>query len=299
MGFYENYDAGSPDDPALSVWPLSANPTLLYNSGFAGVCTDDANHLKDWTVAVGTAGTHVAPGTRAQSHATEGCLRLISDGSTLASVYQQFNLAHSNLAGAGGTPDTLAVSTTYTMIAWLKISATDTAGTVIFELVDGAGAVHNSNQFTVNVNTLTTSHARKVFTFTTAGSLPAVQRLRVRFGSSPTSGRTVYVGSLVFYSMTSRLDTLVYYAIPARSEGGTIYYFDTWDQLFCGHIASGRGGLEPFPLEDYYMAADLTLNVAERNALAGATANYDLHLSRPHRAARIPSNFRFVRGMYE
>jgi hypothetical protein len=169
---------------------------------------------------------------------------------------------------------------------------------VIFELVDGAGAVHNSNQFTVNVNTLTTSHARKVFTFATAGSLPAVQRLRVRFGSSPTSGRTVYVGSLVFYSMTNRLDSLVYYAIPARAEGGTIHYFDTWDQFFCCHIASGRGGLEPFPTEDYFMAADLALNVAERNALSGATDNYDLHISRPHRAARMSSNFRLARGMY-
>jgi len=300
IGAFSQHDSGSPDDPALSTWPVSCNEMKLINQGFDAVnavCTDNAAYFKNWNVSTGTAGTHVVVGTRNESYGGLGCLKFVSDGSTLAAVYQEFNKANSNLADAGGTADTLANSTSYYLVFWLKISEADTTGTMIFELVDDSGNVHNSNQFTVNVNTLTTSFVRKVFTITTA-TLPGTYRLRIRFGTSPTSERTIYLGPITVYQVpgATRVQSTGFYGTVGFSQSGTINFHATWDELFAGAIAGGRASAMPFPSENNFSEHQLILDIAERLGLSGATDAYDLCLAHANFACR--DNFNFIRGMY-
>lgn len=290
---------GSESDPAVSTYPRDANDMLLINEGFGGVCTDDSAYAKNWTVSTGTAGTHVVVGSRAESYGQLGCLKLVSNGSTLAAVYQEFNKANSALANAGGTADTLANSVSYYLITWMKISATDTTGTVILELVDNTGTVHNSNQFTVNATDLTTSYARKVFTITTA-TLPGTYRLRIRFGTSPTSTRAIFLSPVALYRVPSsgnRVQATGFYTTIGFNQSGTTTYFTDWDGLYAGAMAGGRASAMPWPNENNWAEHFICLNIAERLGLSGATAAYDALVAHPNYANR--DNFKFIRGMYE
>lgn len=300
--FGNQQDSGFPSDPSLSAWPRDCNPLLLINAGFDGICTDDSNYAKDWNVQVGTAGTHVVIGSRSESIGTGGLtggvLKLVSDGSTLAAICQQFNTANSLLANAGGTVDVLANSTNYYVVCWMKISATDTVGTIIFELTDGSNVVHNSQSYTVNANTLTTSYVRKVFTITTT-TLPGAYRLRIRFGSSPTSGRTVYIGPIEMYQVPktgTRVQSTGFYGMVGFAQSGTNTYAVSWDELFACHLSGGRNSGAPFPNENNFSENALCLNIAERLFLDGASTAYVNCINHPNFSCR--DNFNFVRGMY-
>ncbi len=290
---------GFESDLSVSTYPRQANDMLLINEGFNGVCSDDANYAKDWNVQVGTAGTHVIRGSRAESYGMLNCLKLVSDGSTLAAVYQQFNTPNSNLANAGGTADVLLDSVSYYLLTWMKISATDSTGTVILELVDGSGVVHNGNQFTVNVNGLTTSYVRKVFTITTA-TLPGTYRLRIRFGSSPTSGRSVFLSPVVLYRVPSaghQIQATEFYTCVGYNESSTTTYYTDWDGLLAGATSSGRASAAYWPDINNFPEHTLSLNIAERLGLSGAVAAYDACITDPNYFNR--DNFKFIRGMYE
>lgn len=299
--FYGQQAVGSETDPSLSTWPRSANVMKLITQGFAAVCTDDANYFKNWTVQVGTAGTTVVVGTRNESYGQLGCLKLVSDGSTLSSVYQEFNKANSDLANAGGTTGTLSSSLSYYLVTWMKISATDSTGTVVFEIVDNSGNVHNSNQFTLNVSTLTTSYARVVYTITAGGSLPGTYRLRIRFGSSPTSGRAVFLGPISVYrvpggSSSTSVNGTQFYTTVGFILSGTKTYFTTWDGLYAGAISTGQRGSFPYPSNNNFAEHLMVLNIAERLGISNATTAYDNCAGDVNFSNR--DNFEFVRGFY-
>lgn len=291
LGFLINqhgqYDPAHPDDPAFSTLPYHLNPSLLVNAEFHSWCSDQANTPQNWTVAAGTPGTHVVKGVLADSYVTDGCVKLVSDGSTLASVTQAFGTTPSALAGAGGTPDTLVVSSTYYVLFHLKASSAPTVGTVIVDLVNGSGTPLAGCSVTVNASTLTTSYQRFTATFTTPSSISGTPKLRVRFGSSPDSGRTVYLPDVSIWAAAGAAVFETFYSVDAlwTTSTSTFAHFTTWDQAATRAIVNSRidqygvvFGL-PVPSQlagtEYAYVYLLAFNIAEVRGLANATARYD------------------------
>lgn len=301
LPMYENYNAGSPNDPALSAWPLQCNQTKLSNGHCHLACTDDGRYLQNWTLRTGTIATHFAIGTRAEAYAAAGCWKLLSDGSTLVSLDQEFARAKSTLANAGGTGAgvTLANSTTHYFVCWLKLDATAASGVVELALVDGSDAVHNSQAYTKNCADLTTSYTRFVAPLAT-GTLPGTYRVRIRFSTAPPSGRTLYVSCPVLWSTASMQDTQpFYFAVGTVISGNSVdWNTDSWDQLFAACMVRGTGGSIPFPQPGHYEEVALALNILERRGVSGAATAMTLVEGRAGYAANHTPANQLIRGMY-
>lgn len=118
---------------------------LLANSAFKGTWT--SNQPQYWTAGTGAAGTNWQDGTSNNYLSGAHCFEFLGDGSTLASIYQNF----ANASLTGGNTSTLLPDTVYHVRLMYKLSAASpAAGTLAVTLKDGSGNVVNDNSGTAN-----------------------------------------------------------------------------------------------------------------------------------------------------
>lgn len=194
---------GSQNNPFAFDWPLGSGASisfsaidgsqdasagnLLTNSNFEDFTSNSPDR---WTLAVGTAGTHVNKETSLVFDGT-GALRITGDGSNLTQIRQTFN-------SSSFTTGELDELTQYSFNVWVRRDGTAAAaGVMTIDLADGDGTVINdanssANSFTIDLTALTTSYASYTGVFRTPEVLPATQRIRMRLTTALTNNRSVY-----------------------------------------------------------------------------------------------------------
>lgn len=212
---------------------------LLTNSGFANFTS---NVPDNWTLSVGTAGTHVFKET-GLVYDSGAALRLAGDGSTLVALQQTFN-------SASGTLGVLEPAEQYPVNLFLRRDGTAAAaGVLTVELVDGSGVVikdnnNADNSFTINLTTLTTDYTAYNGVFRTPTIMPSSYAIRYRMSTALSNGRSVYLDKAAVGEEMDQLytggpylavfagsipllkDDLATVAITnSRGSGGTL---DTW-----------------------------------------------------------------------
>jgi hypothetical protein len=126
---------------------------------------------------------------------TYRALTFLGDGSNLTAV--QIRAHELNLAPM----------TTYAFSLRAR-KVTGTTGTLVIELVDGAGTVLTddngaSNSVSINLSTLTTSFAAQTGFFRTPDYMPDVYYLRLRLSTAINSGKAIYLDDFIFVRPTA------------------------------------------------------------------------------------------------
>lgn len=210
----------------------NAEGNLLTNSSFDDFTGDTPDN---WTVAVGTAGTHVFKET-GTSFDGGTCLRITGDGSNLTQLRQQFDTS----TGTSGVLDELAQ---YSVCLWLRRDGTaPAAGVLTVDLVDGSFVAISdmnspavANSFTIDLTTLSTDWTSYTGVFRTPLVLPATAYIRLRLSTALTNGRSVYIDRLGLGVMTQ-----VYTSGPSVSvhSGSTAFRQGNFGEVA---VTSSRG----------------------------------------------------------
>ncbi len=112
----------------------NASGNILTNSGYEEFTS---NTPDNWTIEVGTAGTHVFEESTLVFGGS-GAVCITGDGATLVQFYQEFE------DGDDGTSGELEPLTQYSFNVWMRRDGiAPAAGVLAVELVDGSGAVIN------------------------------------------------------------------------------------------------------------------------------------------------------------
>lgn len=159
---------------------------LLSNGDFADWTV--TNVPDDWTIAIGTATTHVTRQASPVRSTDDYNLRLTSDGSTLVALRQE-------------PASALLPLTVYAATITAKINTVDATGALRFALVDGTGTViadaegvANSSVLGVNGSAgVDTTYKQFTAFFRTPAKVPATVSFEVKLSTAPTSGRIVDV----------------------------------------------------------------------------------------------------------
>jgi hypothetical protein len=215
-------------DPLSYLWPggSGVNTTLsaidatlnnsggniLQNSGFEVFTT--ANTPDNWNPLIGVAGTDIFAASSGNAYTGSSALQFTGTGSALDdSVCQVFNTPPNSGLGLGGTSYKLRPLTVYAVNAWIKVSATPTAGVLEFALTDGAnpGTAINDPQGNANLKTfdltsgglnVSTTYVPISAVFVTPAVMPAKIALRVRLSTAIDSAKSVFVDSLAMAPMS-------------------------------------------------------------------------------------------------
>ena len=159
---------------------------LLVNGDFADWTV--TNVPDDWTIAIGTATTHVTRQASPVRSSDSYNLRLTSDGSTLVALRQS-------------PSSTLLPLTVYAATVTAKINTVDATGALRFALVDGTGTVIDDAEGAANSSVLgvngsagvDTSYKKFTAFFRTPAKVPATLFFEVKLSTAPSSGRIVDV----------------------------------------------------------------------------------------------------------
>lgn len=206
-----NWPAGSGCNTSINVVDAQSDNnrgTLLYNGSFESFTT--ANAPDDWRVDVGVVGTDVLEATSADSYSLDDALKLVGDGSTLITIRQPFDTAHSTTLNSGGTPAELEPDSQYAVGMWIKRGSSSIgAGVLRVALVDGSNTVTNdasstANSFTVDLTALTTSYVFYSGVFRTPKVVPTTGfKLELKVTTAITSTRQVFIDDVAFTEMIS------------------------------------------------------------------------------------------------
>lgn len=189
-------------------WPLGSNAqinlnaidgnvdngsgNLLTNSSFAAWTS---NVPDNFTLAAGTAGTHIAQESTLVLAGSTYAVRLIGDGATNVSLTQQFD-------DSAGTTDAIAPLTQVAVNVFVRRDGVAASqGVLTIDLVDGNGDVIEDeggtpNSFDIDLTALTVNYTPYGGTFRTPRVLPAAYYLRLRQSTPLESGRSVYLDRL-------------------------------------------------------------------------------------------------------
>lgn len=167
----------------------SSTGNTLTNSSFDNWTV--ANTPDHWTIAVGTAGTHVLMDT---AHPYDGTadMAIAGDGANLTSLKQEFGV---------DTAATLDPGASYCLNAWIRRVGAISGGVLRISLVDASGNVilddsGNANSLLVTASGLTTSYVAHNAAFRTPRTLPARVFLRIDLTSALTNGTMVLIDRL-------------------------------------------------------------------------------------------------------
>jgi len=195
------WPAGSGSVTAINIADSQLNNagnTVLFNGDME---TFTANYPQDFVISTGVAGTDITAGGSGNAYTGTNCLELLGDGSTLSTLYQQFNTPHSVTSGAGGTPYKILPSTLYTVNMFLKTPSAPSAGVLRVALTDDTNTVINNDagnpcDFSVTLSGVTTSYVAHNGTFATPTALPAIVRLQLSLTTALTSTKIIYIDDL-------------------------------------------------------------------------------------------------------
>lgn len=203
-GLAWNYPQGS---GSVST-PTACSPanSLVANGDFELFTVADTPD--DWTISVGTAGTHVKQYTASVYDGTTA-LAFAGDGATLTSIRQQFGV---------DTPSALKPGGHYALNVWLARVGSISTGTLRISLVDSSGNdIHddegNSNALLVTCTGLTTDYAAHSVTFRTPRNLPTSVFIRIDLTSAVNLGTMVLIDRLCMSEMTAAYDGGPSYAV--------------------------------------------------------------------------------------
>jgi hypothetical protein len=195
-----NFPLGSNAQASLTAINGNSNNSggnVLTNSGYE---TWAGNTPSNYGISAGAFGTQIFQENSIVYDGT-AALRLLGDGSTLTTWYQQFGTS-------AGTLGTLSPVTQYSFNVWMRRDGiAPGAGQLVVELVDQNGNQildNNSvaNAFTINLTGLTTNYASYTGVFRTPTILPTSQFLRYRLSTPLTNARSVYMDKASLGLMT-------------------------------------------------------------------------------------------------
>lgn len=203
-----DYPLGSGASTTMTVANASNTSNLLTNADFETWSGTGNNTPGTWTIATGTAGTHIF---RESSNVLRDnyAAKFTSDGSALVTLKQAV---------------TLSPNTVYGMVTYLKASATDGSGVFRVRLVNGSGTVI-SNDASTNLSTtldMASSISTSAFTtmstfFQTPRQLPDSVFLEVGYSVTPSSGKHIYVDSVTLAAATQAYDGGPYFYAASRA----------------------------------------------------------------------------------
>lgn len=170
-------------DPAVSG-------SVLTNGAFETFTV--ANTPDNWTITVGTAGTHIFKELTTIHKGAAG-IKIVG-GATLTAIEQTI---------AGLTP-----LTQYAVNLFAKVDVVPAAGVLTVELIDGSGTVINdnagtANSFTVTLSGLTTSFAAKNAFFRLPATVPSTVKLRIRISTALSGGSNLFIDTCAMKLATS------------------------------------------------------------------------------------------------
>lgn len=186
-----NYQWPGGSSAAGTMYITNAETTdLLTDGGFESWGGSGNNTPTYWTIATGTAGTHIFREATEKLKSNYG-MKMTSDGSTLVAFKQQL-------------ATTVLPNKVYALNLWAKMSALDASGIVRFRLCNSSGTTLTDDagtnlSYTRNMNgNIGTSFTQVSTFFSTPRQLPATGGvfLEVAFTTSPTSGRSLYIDQL-------------------------------------------------------------------------------------------------------
>ena len=245
---FQYLGAEAQTNPFHYEWPLgsgasatlqSVNATknnsagnLLTNSSWGTVTN---NVPANWVDTLSLAGTDFFRETTNVYGTDTNALRFTGGTGHTPAITQQFNLST-------GTLGATKADTQYAFNIAMTCNAVPPSGTFVFELIDQNGNVilddqGVANQFTVNLNSLTTSYAFRSTTFRMPKTLPTSTRIRYRIGTPiPAGGYNVYLAHSAMNAMTK-----LYAGGPSVSifSGGTNWILN---DKFTLTFTNDRGG---------------------------------------------------------
>lgn len=191
---WEWQDVGSPGGfgslrTLTAVDAATAGENWLTNGGFETWSGTPAA-LTGWTLATGTAGTHIVEETSTVYKGSKG-VKLVGDGSNLTTLEQDITAR---------VPRDRATPIAWNL--WMRRDGTAAAaGTLRIELTDGSNTVltdesGNAIQQDIDLTALTTSFVAKTHKQATPRKLPATIKLRLRLTTALTNARAVYLDHL-------------------------------------------------------------------------------------------------------
>lgn len=202
------YPRGSGASTTFTVLDPSASDGFLVNADFETWAGTGNNTPGTWTIATGTAGTHIFRES-VEVLRDDYAAKLTSDGSTLVTLRQAV---------------TLEPNTVYGLVTFVKASASDGTGVFRIRLVNGSGTVitnDNGDNLSTTADmssTISTSAFTTVSTFfQTPRQLPDIVYLEFGFSAAPSSPKSLYVDSVCLGEATAAYTGGPYLFAASRS----------------------------------------------------------------------------------
>ena len=164
---------------------------ILTNSDFE---VFESNVPVNWTLDVGTAGTHVASSSTSQRGAL--ALRIIGDGSNLTKLRQRLN------AGSG-TYGRLKGDTLYLVSVWVRADggAAPLAGTMRISFRDASDTVLSGMTFNIDLTAITLSYVRYGLAVISPVNIPDEAYMVVELTTAITSTQAIFLDELTVCEM--------------------------------------------------------------------------------------------------
>jgi len=169
----------------------SAGVNLLTNSDFE---VFESNVPINWSLATGTAGTHIQSSTTSQRGASS--LKIIGDGSNLTRLTQRLN-------SGTGTYGKLKGDTLYLISCWVRADggAAPLAGVLRVSFRDGTDTVLSGMTFNVDLTLLSTSFVRYGLAVVSPVNIPDEAYMVVELTTAITSTQAVLIDELTVCEM--------------------------------------------------------------------------------------------------
>jgi hypothetical protein len=155
----------------------------------------ESNVPINWTLATGTAGTHVQSSTTAQRGASS--LKIIGDGSNLTRLTQRLN-------SGTGTYGKLKGDTLYLISCWVRADggAAPLAGVLRVSFRDGTDTVLSGMTFNVDLTALTLSYVRYGLAVVSPVNIPDEAYMVLELTTAITSTQAVLIDEVTVCEMT-------------------------------------------------------------------------------------------------
>jgi hypothetical protein len=188
---------------SATITALTNTDGILTDGGFENWVT---NTPTNWTIATGTAGTHIFKNNLG-NYVGNGSIKFVGDGSTLMKIYQTV---------------TVTPLTQYALNFFLRRSATPGASAIRVSLTDGSGtilqdAAGNNATFSLTLSGATTSYAAYGGFLRTPRILPSTVRIQIDYTTALPAAETNEIDQMVLAAPTQAYPGGPYLAIFSGS----------------------------------------------------------------------------------